>query len=137
MRILVIEDEFAALKKLEVLLAPYGACDAATNGLQARELYARAIRQGRPYGLITIDIALPDTSGLDLLKYFSSVERKNAKLACRKIMATAHGNAANVVGAANLCDGFITKPIRKEVLAGKLKTLGIAAAPDPSPASAA
>ena len=130
MRILIIEDEFAALKKMEVLLTRYGHCDTATNGYKARELYTQAIQDGRPYSLITIDIELPDTSGLDLLKYFSSVERKNPGSACRKIMITAHSSANNVVGAAGLCNGFLTKPIKKEVLAKKLKALDITPQPD-------
>ncbi len=134
MRILVIEDEFAALKKMEVLLKPYGECQTATNGLRARELYTQAIKEGRPYELITIDIELPDTSGLDLLKYFAAIEQKSQKLSSRKIMITAHSNADNVVGAASLCHGFISKPVRKEILAQKLFALGIQAPPK-SPAA--
>ncbi len=125
MRILAIDDEFAALKKLEILLTHYGPCDAATNGRQARELYAKALKQGNPYALITIDIELPDTSGLELLKYFSAIESENSKYAAKKIVVTAHGNPDNVVEAAKYCDGFITKPVKKDVLAQKLKTMGI------------
>lgn len=125
MRILVIEDEFAAMKKMQVMLSPYGKCDAAATGLQAQELYAEALKEGSPYDLMTIDIELPDTSGLDLLKYFASIEEKNDKVKCRKIMVTAHSNTNNVVGAAKYCDGFITKPVMKTVLIKKLASIGI------------
>lgn len=127
MRILVIDDEFAALKKLEVLLSEYGECDAATNGTQAKTLFAQAIKEGTPYGLITIDIGLPDTNGIELLKFFSAVESKNAKLASKKIMVTGSGDPGNVLDARALCDGYITKPVKKEILSQKLQKLGIEA----------
>jgi DNA-binding response OmpR family regulator len=126
MRILVIDDEFAALKKLEVLLAEYGDCDAATNGNQAKALFAEAIKEGNLYGLITIDIGLPDISGIELLKFFSTVERKNNKISAKKIMVTSSGDPENVLDAGKYCNGYITKPVRKEVLLQKLKSLGIA-----------
>ena len=124
MRILVIDDEFAALKKLEVLLSEYGECDAATNGSQAKALFAEAIKSGNPYELITIDIGLPDTNGIELLKFFSVIESKNSKIAAKKIMVTGSGDPGNVLDAGKYCDGYITKPVKKEVLLEKLKNLG-------------
>ncbi len=125
MRILVIDDEFAALKKLEVLLSEHGDCDAATNAGQAKDLFAQAIKEGKPYGLITIDIGLPDTSGLDLLKFFSLLESKSPKLSSKKIMVTGSAEADDVLDASKYCDGYITKPIKKEILLQKLKQFGI------------
>lgn len=124
MRILAIDDEFAALKKMEVLLSEYGQCDAATNGQQARELYAQAIKEGEPYSLITIDIELPDTNGLELLKFFYTVETQNEKLSSKKIMISAHGNPDNVFDASKYCNGFITKPVKRDILFEKLDKMG-------------
>lgn len=129
MRILAIDDEFAALKKMEVMLSEFGQCDAATNGQQARELYIQAIKEGVPYSLITIDIELPDTNGLELLKYFFVIETKNKKLASKKIMVTAHGNPGNVFDASKYCNGFITKPVKRDVLNEKLNQMGFQALP--------
>ncbi len=125
MRILVIDDEFAALKKLEVLLSDYGECDAATHAGQAKELFLQAIKEGQPYDLITIDIGLPDASGLELLKFFSSLESKNPKLGSKKFMVTGSADADDVLDASKYCDGYITKPIKRDVLAQKLDKLGI------------
>lgn len=127
MRILVIDDEFAALKKLEVLLSEYGDCDAATNGSQAKLFFAEAIKEGNPYGLITIDIGLPDMSGFELLKFFSTIESKSSKISAKKIMVTGSGDPENVLDAGKYCNGYITKPVKKEVLLEKLKKLGIEA----------
>lgn len=130
MRILAIDDEFAALKKMEVLLSGFGECDAATNGSQARELYLEAIKEGNPYALIFIDIELPDTSGLDLLKYFAKVEGENEKISTKKIVVTAHSNPDYVFGARKYCDGFIIKPVKRTVLVDKLKNMGIEPTPE-------
>lgn len=124
MRSLAIDDEFAALKKMETMLSDFGECDAATNGKHARELYAQAIKDGQPYALITIDIELPDTSGLELLKYFFDVEMKSNAFVSKKIIITAHGNPDNVVGASKFCDGFITKPVKRDVLKQKICDMG-------------
>ncbi len=129
MRILVIDDEFAALKKLEVLLSEHGDCDAATNAGQAKELFVQAIKAGRPYDLITIDIGLPDANGLELLKFFSMLEERSSKLSSKKIMVTGSADADDVLNASKFCNGYITKPIKKEVLAQKLKQLGIETSP--------
>ncbi len=125
MRILVIDDEFAALKKLEVLLSEHGDCEVATNASQAKGRFAQAIKEGKPYDLITIDIGLPDTSGLELLKFFSLLESKSPKLSSKKIMVTGSADADDVLDASKYCNGYITKPIKKEVLTLKLKKLGI------------
>jgi two-component system chemotaxis response regulator CheY len=124
MRILIIDDEFASLKKMEVLLSRWGFCDSAQNGEEATELYTNAIKEGRPYELITVDIELPDTSGLELLKIFTGIENMSDKLKSKRIVVSAHGNPDNVLDAAKFCDGFVTKPIKREVLAQKLKALG-------------
>lgn len=125
MRILVIDDEFAALKKLEVLLSEYGPVDAATSGAQAKERFAHAIKDGRPYDLMTIDIGLPDTSGIELLKFFNAIESRNAKVSSKKIMVTGSGDPDDVLDAGKLCDGYITKPVKREVLFQKLQKLGL------------
>ena len=116
MRILVIDDEFAALKKLEVLLSEYGECDAATHAGQAKELFAKAIKSGQPYDLITIDIGLPDASGIELLKFFSALESKNTKLGSKKFMVTGSADADDVLNASQFCNGYITKQIKRDVL---------------------
>ena len=130
MRILVIDDEFAALKKLEVLLSEHGECDAATNAGQAKDLFVKAIKEGKPYDLITVDIGLPDTNGLELLKFFSSMESRSTKLEAKKIVVTGSAEADDVLNASKYCNGYITKPIKKEILEQKLNQLAIAAESD-------
>lgn len=129
MRILAIDDEFAALKKIEILLSRYGTCDGASTASEATELFSQAIKEGHPYSLITVDIELPDTSGLELLKFFHGIESMSNKISSQKIVVTAHGYPDNVLDAAKYCSGFINKPIKRDVLAAKLSALGITPRP--------
>jgi DNA-binding response OmpR family regulator len=76
MRILLIDDEPIALTKLELMLTNVGVCDTAASGIAATECFIKAIGDNRPYDLITIDIELPDITGLDLLNRFCLLEQK-------------------------------------------------------------
>ena len=124
MRILLIDDEPVALTKLELMLKKnVGHCDTATSGVAATEQFVKAIDENQPYDLVTIDIDLPDITGLDLLNRFSALETKNQVSPSKKIMVTAHSNADYVVKARNHCDAYLVKPIRKAALLEKIGNL--------------
>jgi two-component system chemotaxis response regulator CheY len=126
MRSLAIDDEFVALSKMVTLLEPFGQCDAATSSQQALELYRKALQEGCPYALVTIDINLPDTNGIALLERLHSEERRRGARRAWKLMVTAESTASNVLAAASgECDGFLVKPVRRAVLVRKLATLGL------------
>jgi FixJ family two-component response regulator len=73
--------------------------------------------------LITIDIELPDITGLELLNRFCQLEQKNGIAPAKKIMVTAHSNVDYVVKAKDKCDAFVVKPLRKATLLDKIKEL--------------
>ena len=123
MRILLIDDEPIALTKLELMLTNVGTCDTAGSGVEATEYFVKAINDNRPYDLVTIDIELPDITGLDLLDRFGELERKNGIVAAKKIMVTAHSNVDFVVKAKDKCDAFVVKPLRKVTLLAKIEEL--------------
>jgi two-component system chemotaxis response regulator CheY len=124
MRILLIDDEPVALTKLELMLKKkVGPCDTATNGVAATERFVAAINENQPYDLVTIDIELPDVTGLDLLRRFCALETKNQVNRSKKIMVTAHGNVDYVVKAKDQCDAYLVKPIRKAALLEKISSL--------------
>jgi DNA-binding response OmpR family regulator len=123
MRILLIDDEPIALTKLELMLTNAGTCDTAGNGVEATEYFVKAISDNRPYDLVTIDIELPDITGLDLLNRFVELEQKNGIAAAKKIMVTAHSNVDFVVKAKDKCDAFVVKPLRKATLLAKIEEL--------------
>ena len=123
MRILLIDDEPVALTKLELMLTNVGICDTASSGIAATECFVKAINDNQPYDLITIDIELPDITGLELLNRFCQLEQKNGITPAKKIMVTAHSNVDYVVKAKNKCDAFVVKPLRKATLLDKIKEL--------------
>lgn len=123
MRILLIDDEPIALTKLELMLTNVGICDTADSGVEATERFVNAIDDNQPYDLITIDIELPDITGIDLLNRFVLLEKKNRITPAKKIMVTAHSNVDYVVKAKNKCDAFVVKPLRKATLLAKIDEL--------------
>jgi DNA-binding response OmpR family regulator len=123
MRILLIDDEPVALTKLELMLTNVGVCDKATSGIEAVKVFLEAINGNEPYDLVTIDIELPDITGLDLLNQFCELERKNDIPPAKKIMVTAHSQVDYVVKARGKCDAFVVKPLRKATLLEKVDEL--------------
>jgi DNA-binding response OmpR family regulator len=124
MRILLIDDEPVALTKLALILKKnVGPCDTAVSGITATEKFVKAIAENQPYDLVTIDIDLPDVSGLDLLNRFSALETKNHTPSSKKIMITAHSNMDFLVKARNHCDAYLVKPVRKVALLEKIISL--------------
>ena len=126
MRSLAIDDEIVALSKMVAMLKPLGQCDAAMNSHEALEMFCTALKEARPYGLVTIDINLPDMNGITLLGRLQEEEsRRNAPRA-KKLMVTAENTMSNVLmSASGECDGFLVKPVRRAVLSEKLVGLGL------------
>ncbi len=126
MRILIIDDEFVALTKMTTMLKRYGRCDAATSGAHAVKLYEGALVEGDPYALASIDIELPDINGIELLRRFHEIEVRRKSVGAKKIMVTAESTPFNVQQSMRLhCDGFLVKPVKRDVLDQKLAALGL------------
>lgn len=106
--ILIIDDEAAIRESLETLLELDGYSIAVAES--AEEGLARIAE--RPFDLVLLDLALPDRSGMDVLR---EIHERDPQLAV--IMITAYGTVENAVqamqnGAAN----FIQKPWDNEKL---------------------
>ena len=133
MKILIVDDEMAALSKMKVLLSPYGDCTLSTNGHQALQLCAKAIQGGFPFELVTIDIRLGDASGHDLLEKIMALEATAKVPPSKKIMITASGTRDNLIKAhAKGCDAFLVKPVRRDALEQKLLAMGYACKSTPA-----
>ena len=128
MRSLAIDDEFVVLSKMVAMLESFGQCDAAMTSRQALDLFRRALEEARPYDLVTIDINLPDMSGIMLLGRLNEEEGRRSAPRARKLMVTAESTMLNVLASASAdCDGFLAKPLRRAVLSEKLVDLGLLA----------
>lgn len=125
MKILIVDDEMAALTKMKVLLAPFGECVLSTNAQQALRKCSKAIEGNVPFDLITIDIQLGTTSGHELLEQIKLMEQQQNVAAAKKVMVTASGTKENLVKAyAKGCDGFLVKPVKRDDLEQKMLAMG-------------
>ncbi len=125
MRVLVVDDEYVSLKKMKVLLTPYGDVDVASSGREALDKFSKAYWDEKNYDLITIDIEMPDIRGLDLLERLVDQEKLLMIDPCKKIIVTAEGTVQNLAIAYKYkIDAFLVKPVQKLVLEKKLSEMG-------------
>lgn len=118
MRILIVDDEFVSRMKMQKLVAPYGSYDFAVNGKEAILAYKCAIHEGHPYDLITMDISMPDFSGIEVLQKIRRLEEEaNIRFGhgTKVLMVTAANDAAAVMASYREgCEAYICKPFNKE-----------------------
>ncbi len=127
MRILIVDDEMAALTKMKILLSSYGECTLSTTTGQAIQLCIKAIQANIPFDFITIDIQLGKESGHDLLEAINRLELKANISPAKKFMVTASGTKDNLMRAYSKgCDGFVVKPVKRDDLEQKMLSLGYA-----------
>lgn len=130
MRILIVDDEMPVLAKMKVMLSAYGECVLASNAQHALQLFTAAAQKGTPFHLITIDINLDGTNGIDLLEAMIRLENQQAQPIAKKIMVSASGTKDNLIRARiKGCDGFMVKPVKRDTLIEKMTSLGYCPAP--------
>lgn len=129
MKTLIAEDDFTSRLLLQGLLKGYGACHVAVNGKEAVDAVRIALEAGEPYDLICLDIMMPEMTGQEALQMIREHEECLGILSTRGskiIMTTALCDIKNVRNAFyNLCDGYLTKPIQKEMLIKELIKIGL------------
>ena len=130
MRILIVEDDFISRKVLQKMLAPYGECDFAVNGLEALEAYKMAISEKKPYHLICLDIMMPGMDGQQVLKCIRQQEMDmcvKPSDEVKIIMTTALDSPRDVVEAyyRGGCTSYLVKPIDKTKLVSLMQEFGL------------
>ncbi|MGB7569640.1 MAG: response regulator [Chitinivibrionales bacterium] len=129
MNILIVEDDVVSSTILHAVLSPYGNCVVVGDGLSAVASFEAAHKNKTPYGLVCLDIMLPDLDGQEALKQIRKWERQyniNGLDGVKIIMITALGDNKNIMQAfRHQCEGYIVKPIRKNKVQEQLKALGL------------
>ncbi len=120
-RALVIEDDEVSREKMRALLEPLGPVDTAGTGQEALDMFRAAQAASTPYRFITVDYALPDMTGEDVLLHIRNWEADPAFsrgfAPSRIIMVTAFGNTDLVKKVIKLgCSGFLVKPFDRETI---------------------
>ena len=130
MRFLVVDDDFNSRRLVQKILHPYGYVDVATDGEEGVEAFHRALKEGEPYDLITLDIMMPNIDGQQALREIREMEKESgitAESAVKVLMLTGLDDSKEVHDAFFLGDAtsFIVKPVRKQLLLEEITKLGV------------
>lgn len=101
--ILIIDDDEETLELISTLLRRAGyEVDTATTSMEALEKYSENF-----YSLLLVDLVLPDSDGLQLIKKIYDTDPR-----IRKVMITGYPSIQNAVQALNLgVDAYLIKPL--------------------------
>ena len=115
MRILLIEDDAAVAKNIELSLAAHGmVCDISalgSEGLEVSKLY--------DYNLVILDLMLPDMEGLDVLSRLRSSGLKVPIL----ILSGINEDEKKIHGLSGGADDYLTKPFNQDELVARVKAI--------------
>jgi HD-like signal output (HDOD) protein/DNA-binding NarL/FixJ family response regulator len=129
MKILILDDEIVSRTKLTLIMEHFGECDAVDNGQDAIALFRAAHHKKEPYGLIMLDINLPEMNGIEVLSEIRELERnlKDKKDGQAKIlMATSYRDKDRIIASVQSgCNDYIGKPFDIDIIRTKLARLGI------------
>ncbi len=128
-KILIVEDEFISRTLLMEMLAPFGDCDAVSNGREAIDILEKSYSlAGVGYDLVCLDIMMPKMNGHEVLREMRRIEKDKGIYgadAAKVLMVTALDDAKNIMKALveGRCEAYLTKPISKARLEEQLRQL--------------
>ena len=121
--------EFTSRRLLQIFLSPLGEIHVAVNGKEAVDAVRLALEEGVPYALICLDIRIPELDGQEVLRSIRDMEAQKgiaAGAGAKILMTTVLSDNENIQQAFQQgCDDYLVKPIEKNVLFDKLRSLGI------------
>jgi two-component system chemotaxis response regulator CheY len=124
MKALVVEDDFTSRILLQAYLARYGECQTATSTSEAVEAFRLAAETKQPYNLVCVDIRMPGTDGMQLVKQLRDYEEQHGvsfHFGAKIFMTTALHDAETVFASfRSLCDEYLVKPIDIALLSSHL-----------------
>jgi two-component system, chemotaxis family, chemotaxis protein CheY len=125
MKTLIVEDDFTSRLLMQELLRGFGMAHIAVDGQEAVEAVRAALEANEPYDLICLDIMMPGMDGQQALKEIRAQEEAKGIFStdgAKIIMTTALDDIQHKINAfSSLCDGYLTKPIRRDQLLAELR----------------
>jgi two-component system, chemotaxis family, chemotaxis protein CheY len=128
MKSLVVDDEIVSRKKMMQIIHNFGSCEGVLNGKAALDCIKTALEEWKPYDLITLDVSMPDISGIEVLSAIRKMEdmkgldeEERAKI----LMVTSHSDTETVKACMGKCNGYMIKPFNKGIVVDKLKKIGL------------
>ncbi len=129
MRILIADDDTICCQVLQMHLLLLGEVDCAYSGREAVDRARSAMTEHRPYGLIFLDILMPEGDGQDVLRQIRALEAKHGihGLRCSKVvMTTSVEDRKQVMNAfRGQAEAYLMKPVEPERLREVLREFGI------------
>ena len=128
MNCLIVEDDEVSSQVLQKMVSLHGRFDAVENGKQAVALFRQAHESKRLYGVVLMDIMLPEGDGLQAVQEIRETESllgipktHRAKV----IMTTALDDPRTLMKALyeSDADSYLIKPVSLERLEEELRTL--------------
>ena len=115
MRVLLIEDNHATAQTIELALAKHGMiCDVSDLGIDGFEISTLY-----DYDLIILDIMLPDTNGLEVLKKLRTSKKQVPVL----ILSGLGSSEDKIAGLGFGADDYLTKPFNIDELIARIKAI--------------
>jgi len=128
MKILVVDDEIVSRKKMMKILNSFGSCEGVQNGKAALSVVKTSLAEWKLYDLITLDVSMPDISGIEVLNSIRELEKERGlaeEERAKILMVTSHSDMETVKACVGKCDGYVIKPFNKEVMIEKMKKIGL------------
>lgn len=124
-RILIVDDSPVNRRIVREYLKIFGECEEANNGRKGLDMFTAAHEGGTPYQLICLDLWMPEMGGHETLDLIRKWERdQQVEQPAKILIISALSDKQNVIRTQSKCEGYIVKPLRKEVLSEKLNFLG-------------
>jgi two-component system chemotaxis response regulator CheY len=128
MKMLVVDDEIVSRKKMMRIINAFGTCEGVESGKTALNMVKTALAEWKLYDLITLDVSMPDISGIEVLTTIRKMEEgrgMDKEEQAKILMVTAHSDIKTVKACAGKCDGYVIKPFNKKGMVDKFKQLGL------------
>ena len=129
MKILVVDDEMVCRTKLKLIMENFGECEAVDNGQDGVAMFHKAHQMGKPFGLVMLDIEMPEKDGMQALSEMIEAQIKldvSKSHKAKILMVTSFTDKDRVLGCIQSgCDDYIAKPFDINTIAKKLSKLGI------------
>jgi two-component system chemotaxis response regulator CheY len=113
MKFLIVEDDAVSRKFMFDFLREYGECDAVIDGLEALDSFLLALKSGKPYDMVFLDVMLPKVDGIKVLKMIRELESRKGILPQKRskiILTTALAETELVKNVLD-CEAILPKPI--------------------------
>lgn len=129
-RCLIVDDDLTTLMIYKTILEDYFTCDVANNGEMALACIEQAQVEACHYHLVCLDINMPGTNGLTVLKQIRDMEKARVlspDLESKVLIISSDSGSDTILNSFFECgaSGYLTKPIDRLKLLGELKTLGL------------